>query len=325
MSLATKVRVGVLRGGPSSEHEVSVKSGANVLKNMPDGYYPVDIFLDRAGGWYVNGVAEKPEKVFRRVDVVFNTLHGKFGEDGTVSRLLDSFGVPHTGSKHLASAISMHKGHAKNLLKKRGIKSPYHKIVSKAGADTAAVFELWRTLPNPSIVKPMNSGSSIGVSVAENFAEFQIALEKAFAESDAALVEEFLFGREATCGVIDDFRRQEVYALLPAELSAPAGSRFLDYGGKYGGAIEACHPGRFSVAEKDALQAMARAAHEALGLRHYSRSDFIVTQKRGIYFLETNSLPGLYADAPFCQSLSAVGSSLPEFIGHILKLALNGK
>ncbi len=325
MALSSKIKVGVLRGGPSREHEVSVKTGSHVLKNMPDGFFPVDIFIDKAGMWHVNGVAEKPEKVFRRIDVFWNALHGEFGEDGTLSRMLDSFGVPYTGSGHLPSVFAIHKGHAKAALKRQGVKSPYHKILKESGADKNAILELWRTLPNPAIVKPMNSGSSLGVSVAKTFAEFAAALEKAWSESDSALVEEYLFGREATCGVIDNFRGQNVYALLPAELLPPAGAKFLDYGGKYGGEMKSINPGRFSSAEKEAMQTIARTAHEVLGLRHYSRSDFIVTPKRGIYFLEVNSLPGLYKGAPYADSLEAVGSSLPEFIGHVLRLALNGR
>lgn len=325
MALSSKIKVGVLRGGPSREHEISLKTGSNVLKNMPDGFSPVDIFIDKTGVWYIGGVAQKPEKIFRKVDVLWNALHGEFGEDGALSLMLDSFGVPYTGSGHLASAFAMHKGNAKKMLSRRGIKSPYNKIIKKNSLDKAGILEFWRMMPNPVIVKPMASGSSLGVSVAKNFAEFEIALEKAFSHGDFALVEEFLNGKEATCGVIDGFRGRDTYALLPVELVVPASSRFLDYEGKYGGKTQSIHPGRFSSAEKEALQNMALTVHQILGLRHYSRSDFIITPKRGIYFLEANSLPGLYAGAPFTESVLAVGATFSGFLEHVLRLALDKK
>ena len=115
MALSTKIRVGVLRGGPSSEHEISLRTGVHVLKNLPDKYSPVDIFVDRSGVWHLQGVVTETKRVLRKIDVLFNALHGEYGEDGTLQYMLDAFGVPYTGSKRLASVFAMHKGHAKNF------------------------------------------------------------------------------------------------------------------------------------------------------------------------------------------------------------------
>src|SRR3989338_10043119 len=206
MALTSKTRVGVLRGGPSSEHEISIKTGAFVLKNLPEKYFPVDIFVDKMGVWHVQGVATEPQKVLRKVDVLFNALHGAYGEDGTLQSLLDTFGVFYTGSKRLASAFAMHKGHAKNFLKRHGVKSPYHKILKRDQASKEVVRELFKLAPNPSVVKPVGMGSSIGVSISTRLAEFETAIEKAFSLSDIILIEEYVTGREATCGVVDSFR-----------------------------------------------------------------------------------------------------------------------
>lgn len=325
MSLRSKIRVGVLRGGPSSEHEISVKTGAHVLKNLPDNYEPVDIFIDKSGVWHAQGVAEPPAKVFKKIDVIFNAAHGEYGEDGTVQRLLDTFAVPYTGSGHLGSLLAMHKGHSKNFLKSHGVKSPHHKLLKKEDALRQNLHDLWRAVPNPSIVKPIALGSSIGLSVVKNFQELEPALEKAFAVSPAIMVEEYIAGREATCGVIGSFRGEETYALLPVEFVLPESSTFFDYRAKYGGGTKAIHPGRFSTMEKYEMQNTACRVHKALGLRHYSRSDFIVSPTRGVYFLEVNSLPHLAAGSPFIESLSAVGLSFSGFLEHVLKLALAGK
>ncbi len=325
MALSSKLRVGVLRGGPSFEHEISLKTGAHVLKNLSEKYFPVDIFVDKAGAWHVQGVATEPQKVLRKVDVLWNALHGEYGEDGTLQYTLDAFGTPYTGSKRLASALAMHKTHAKNFLKKYGIKSPYHKILKKEEASREVVRELFKLAPNPSIVKPVGSGSSIGVSVSTRMTEFEAAVEKAFVLSSVILIEEYIKGREATCGVIDAFRGEDIYALLPAEFVHSPGVAFLDYEAKYGEKSRTVYPGRFSQAEKDAIQTAARVAHKVLGLRHYSRSDFIVSPKRGVYFLEVNSLPGLYADAPYVESLRALGVQFSSFLDHVLRLALRGE
>lgn len=317
-----KIRIGILRGGPSSEYEVSLKTGAHVLKNLPEEYESVDIFIDKAGMWHIRGIAEAPEKIFRKVDAVFNALHGEYGEDGGLQRLLDNFAVPYSGSGRVASAFAMHKGHAKNLLKRHGIKTPHSKTVKKSEMGAEKLQEFWKTMSQPSVVKPVALGSSIGVSVARNFLQFEEALGRAFALSPSVLVEEYIPGREATVGVIENFRGEREYALLPVELSLAKGSDFLDYNAKYGGAARAVHPGRFSEGEKRSLAEAAKAAHRALGLRHYSRSDFIVSPSRGVYFLEANSLPGLYEGSPFAGSLQAVGVSFPDFLHHVLSLTL---
>src|SRR3989338_4376109 len=108
MALTSKTRVGVLRGGPSSEHEISLKTGAHVLKNLPENYFPIDIFVDKSGLWHVQGVATEPQKVLRKIDVFFNALHGEHSENGALQRTLDAFGAPYTGSKGLASAFATH-------------------------------------------------------------------------------------------------------------------------------------------------------------------------------------------------------------------------
>jgi len=320
-----KIRVGIVRGGPSSEYEVSLKTGQTVLKHLPEKYIPVDILIDKAGLWHKDGWQTNPEDVFRNVDVVFNALHGEYGEDGKIQQLMDQFSMPYTGSNALASAIGMNKLQSKNIFKENNIKTPAHILFRKdEGSIPDFAKTIFRSFPLPVIIKPVDRGSSVGVSKVLSFAEIVPALEKAFTYSDTVLVEEFIKGREATCGVIDCYRNQDIYSLLPIEIVPPEKS-FFDYESKYNGESKEICPGNFSKEEKQNLQKLAIAVHKALGLRHYSRTDFIVSPKRGIYVLEVNTLPGLTEQSLLPKSLDAIGSNLSHFIDHVIQLAVTKK
>ncbi|MEK9131907.1 MAG: D-alanine--D-alanine ligase [Patescibacteria group bacterium] len=318
-----KTRVAVLSGGPSSEYDVSLKTGRTVLDSLPEEYIGHDIFIDKAGNWHFEGIRREPKDILKKVDVVFNALHGEFGEDGKLQKLLDSFGVPYTGSGALGSAIGMNKVLTKRLCKTHGIKTAHHTVLKQHELTHAKVVELFKTFPMPAIVKPVASGSSVGVSVARTLPELSRALVHAFEYGPEAIIEEYIVGKEATCGVIEHFRGHPLYALMPVEIILPRkDGAVFDYTAKYtGGAKELC-PGSFTPAEKKQIQDAAIAVHKVLGLKHYSRSDFIVHPKRGVYLLEVNTLPGMTRESLFPLALSAVGSSISEFVGHTLKLAL---
>ncbi|MEA2112758.1 MAG: D-alanine--D-alanine ligase [Patescibacteria group bacterium] len=312
-------KIVVLRGGPSSEYDVSLKTGAEILKNLSDDKYDLsDVCITREGDWYCRGVQAKPAEILSRVDVVVNAMHGEYGEDGKVQRILDTFDVPYTGSRSIPSAVAMNKMLAKQEFKKEGIKVPIDVVLKKGDYDVAEVF---RTFPIPAIVKPVNAGSSVGIGLARTAVELQRAIENAFVVSDKILVEEYIDGKEATCGVIDNFRGEEVYTLLPVEIRPKSTNSFFDYDAKYSGESEEICPGNFTNEEKVQIQRLAKQAHQTLGLRHYSRSDFIISPRRGIYLLETNSLPGLTANSLLPKSLNAVGCSLSDFLDHLVELA----
>ncbi|MEO8637290.1 MAG: D-alanine--D-alanine ligase family protein [Candidatus Taylorbacteria bacterium] len=321
----SKIRVGVLRGGPSSEYDVSLKTGGSVLKNMPGKFQTQDILITKDGVWHMAGVRREPHEIFPHVDVVFNALHGEYGEDGKVQQLLEAHSIPFTGSGAFASAIAMNKVLAKEWFLNNGLKTPLHLVVQRGEDRPGRVIEIFKTFPHPSIVKPAGTGSSVGVNIAYSIADLGRALKEALKYSDKALIEEFIPGREATCGVIENWRGMPVSALLPIEIVKPSESKFFDYQAKYGGGSKEICPGNFGREETALIAELAVKAHKALGLRHYSRSDFIVTPRRGIYILETNTLPGLTEESLFPKALHAVGSNLPEFLDHLIMLALEKK
>ncbi|MDE2041252.1 MAG: D-alanine--D-alanine ligase [Patescibacteria group bacterium] len=324
------IRVGVLRGGPSNEYEISLNSGASVLdvlrSSFFDTYEPVDIFIDRNGVWHIGGVAVAPETAIHRFDVAFNALHGAYGEDGKIQHFLEAHQLPFTGTGSLGSAIGMNKVMSKKIFKSHGIPTPYGGEVSSESIRrdvNSLVSELYHSFLMPAVIKPAASGSSVGVTVVKYYDGLAAALVEAARHSDSVIIEEFIPGIEATCGVIEGFRGQEVYALPPIEIR-PA-SHFFDYQAKYSGASHEIVPATFSNALKRQIEELSAKMHRVLGLRHYSRSDFIIHPRRGIYALEANTLPGLTGESLMPKALRAVGSDMPEFIDHLIGLAVAAK
>lgn len=325
--MGVPIKVGILRGGTGHEYEVSLKTGASVLKNLPaEKYRPVDILLSRDGAWHVNGLPVSPEKAVRSVDVIFNALHGKFGEDGQVQQLLEYLAVPYTGSGTVASTLGMDKPRAKEIFKQAGIKVPSGIVLKKkesVQAETVA-YDAFQKISPPWIVKPADSGSSVGLYLARTYPELVQAIDSCFNFSPVILIEEYVRGREATCGVVDGLRGRDQYSLLPIEIVTPTHKNLFDYESKYTGISAEICPGRFSREEKNELERLAAEIHCVLGLRHYSRSDFIISP-RGIYALEVNTLPGLTEESLIPKSLRAAGIPYDHFLDHVISLALKNK
>jgi len=333
------IKIGVIRGGISGEYEVSLASGAQVLSHLrsdflKDKYSAVDIFIDRDGIWYINGIPTTIDKVAQRVDVVINALHGDYGEDGKVQQELEQWNIPYTGSGPFASAIGYNKFLTKQEFSKLGINTPKHILFPSYQDDfdgprgkypERKAREVWERLPPPWIVKPLTGGSSMGVHVCKTFESLVDAFEVGLNEKVSVLVEEFIQGKEATVGVINSFRGKNIYTLPPIEIRIPKTSTFFDNNVKYNGKSQEICPGNFSEKEKSELERLAALIHTGLDLNHYSRSDFIVHPKRGIFALEVNTLPGLTGESLMPKALNAVGSNLPEFIEHIINLALHRK
>lgn len=319
--------VGVLRGGPSSEYDVSLKSGATVLTSLDrEKFEPRDIFIDKAGQWHSHGVAVTPERALKGVDVAVNVIHGEYGEDGQLHQILDPLYVPYTGSRSDVSQLVFNKHLTKEAVKKLGVKVPHGMVINYPKQGQAAIEELARRiftrLPQPSIIKPVIGGSSVGMTIAEDFYTLLAGLEEAFKISPQILIEEFIRGREATVGVIDHFRGQKTYALMPVEIVPPREHKFFSYGAKYSGETIERVPGHFSDGQKQELEAIAKAVHENLGLGHYSRSDFIVS-RRGVYFLEVNNAAavGMTEESLMPKAIKAVGAKLSDFFEHVINLA----
>ncbi len=329
------IRVGVMRGGMSDEYEVSLRTGAQVLEaisRLPqDKYKALDMLVTRNGDWHLNGLPVTLEKLKESVDIVWNALHGGSGEDGTLASFLHRNGIPYTGSHAFPSALAMEKNLAKKKVKMHGIKVPQDYIVNPY--DTASGISIsdyateqagyvFRSAPPPWIVKPVSGGSSLGIVLARTLPELGRAISKALSYGDALIVEEFIEGKEATAGVVEGLRGEELYALVPIEILKDK-KEMYDYFQKYSLSGRTVVGGSFTAREKEMLQVLARSVHQLLGLRHYSRSDFVINPRGEVYFIEVNSLPGLTEHSLVPQALSAVGVSMSQFVEHVLDQAVS--
>lgn len=317
------LRVGVVRGGPSHEYEVSLKSGQAVLEALaefPEKFLPLDILIDREGQWHLAGRPMAPQRLLPQVDVAFLALHGEYGEDGGVQGLLDQLGVPYTGSGRLASAVAFNKALTRVVVQQAGVRTPRGWVLGPDDDPKEKAGYIFRATAPPFAVKPARAGSSVGVSKVWTSAELQDALERAFAVSSQVVIEEWIEGREATVAVLEGWGGQALSALPEVEIVPPQHHAFFDYEAKYSGETQEICPGNFPKEVKETLARMARTVHSHLDLRHFSRSDFIVHPKRGVFFLEVNTLPGLTAQSLFPKAAAAVGLSFPQLVTHLISL-----
>ncbi|MCK9344951.1 MAG: D-alanine--D-alanine ligase [Candidatus Pacebacteria bacterium] len=321
----TKLRVGVMRGGLGSEYHVSLRTGANVISALSgDSKYEVhDILISNMGEWHIDGRPTTPAKLAQHIDVVFNALHGEFGEDGKVQKILENFNIPYTGSTSLASAIGMNKDLAKKYFSAVGIKVPQGLVVARGEEVNEVLARVGAEIRAPYVVKPLAGGSSVGLSLANNEKELVLAIEKALAYSEKALIEEYVRGREVTLGVVDSSGGYGSYSTPPLEILLPEGQLF-DYDQKYKNLSHPVGPARMTDVERRTLEEAALRAHIHLGARHYARYDFILTEE-GPCLLEVNTLPGLTDTSLLPKSLALHGLSLPEFVDYVLTLALRKK
>jgi D-alanine-D-alanine ligase len=327
-----KKRVGVLMGGPSSEHDISLLSGTNVMRALAGRFEVVPIFISANGTWLKGERRDwmSPAEALAHIDVVFNALHGEYGEDGTVQQILDHAGMPYTGSTALASAIAMNKEMSQKILESHGIRMPRSIVLGPSNIDTRTVLAF--SAP-PWIVKPRSRGSSLGVSKVHTQAELIEAFKKALKYDTHMIVQEFIPGREITCGVLESAgertQGKTITALAPVEIIPPADAPFFDYQVKYNGKTREVCPAEFYGAMLAKIQETAIKAHEALGLRHYSRTDMIIKPASAtrrapeIYVLEVNTLPGLTSESLFPRAARHVGLELPDLVSHLVGLALS--
>ena len=343
------MKIVVLCGGLSMERNVSVTSGTLIckaLRKLGHQAVLVDLFYgleDYEGDWthifeqlpeiqdaQVGSMAPDLKQVAaarkwksnskvglhvlelcRMADVVFLGLHGTCGEDGRIQATLDLLGVPYTGSGALGSALAMDKNLTKMIVAQLGVKTPEWKIVSYAEADIPSICAETAV---PVVVKPVDSGSSIGVAIAKTREELESALREN-AALGRVMLEEYIKGREIDVGVLDG------EALPSIEIIPKKG--FYDYANKYqaGAALEIC-PSEIDPALEKRLGEMTVRIHNALGLSGYSRSDFKLDAAGEIYFLEINTLPGMTPTSLMPQEAAAAGVSYEELCRRVIEIAL---
>lgn len=297
----TKPKIGVLLGGLSSEREVSLRTGEAVLAALLSrGHRAVPIYVDRDVD-----VALRQE----RIDVAFVGLHGRLGEDGCVQGLLETLGIPYTGSDVLASALAMHKGKAKELFRLHNLPTPAYYTVTADHAEE--LLDVHGDFGFPCVVKPIREGSSVGISICRDEGELRAAVERALRFDDELLVERFIAGREVSVAVLED------RAIGAVEIAPRSG--FYDYGAKYTkGATDYFVPPRVSPERYRGLLAQATRAHAALGCRGATRVDLILSESGNEFVLEVNTLPGMTPTSLLPKIAEHAGISFADLCEMIL-------
>ena len=297
--------IGVLQGGVSSERDISLLSGEQVMCSLKRSHI-------KAVGIEVNTCDERAFReliVKSNIDAAFIALHGEFGEDGTVQGILDDMSIPYTGSGEAASYNSMDKIISKGIFQKTGVPTPRFFAFTKNGGIPVKGFSY------PFVVKPYSGGSSIGITIVKEKRRLGEALEHAFSSGEKALIEEYIEGREYTVGILDEIFLGVVEILPKTE--------YYDFSAKYTeGMVEFIAPAQLSHKLYRTLQEIALRAHSVLGCCGFSRVDMRLTKDNIPFVLEVNSIPGLTSHSLLPLSAKCCGINFDELIKIMLELSL---
>jgi D-alanine-D-alanine ligase len=323
--MAPRIRVAVLAGGRSSEHEISLDSARSVLEALdPDRYDVVTVAIGRDGRWELGSgdgsVAETlpvPAKnapaTLGAVDVVLPILHGPFGEDGTVQGLLELAGVAYVGAGVTASALCMDKDLFKKVMRESGIRVA-RSVTLRSGDEVANPFGF------PVFVKPARLGSSVGITKAHDAAELRAGVELAFEHDEKILIEEFLEGIEVEVGVLGNL---DPIASLPGEI-VPLGHEWYDYSSKYdeGGMDLIIPPERISEETIERVQKTAVDAFRVTDCEGMARVDCFVVGDGDVVVNELNTIPGFTSTSVYGKLFDASGIAYPELLQRLIELAV---
>ncbi len=351
-----KTKVCVIFGGVSNEHEVSLMSAKSIIDNIPaDKYDVVKVGITKKGRWlFFPGSTdeiisdtwhEHPDNVpclispdratkglikfdgtniiVEKIDVVFPVLHGKNGEDGTLQGLLELSGIPYCGCGVIASALCMDKMHANMAFDKAGIphcKWDYMMDWEMDNFDSIA-DKMGNKFGYPIFVKPANSGSSVGISKAENRDELKDAVSLALAHDNKVIFEEFVEGHEVECAVLGNC--PDLIASEVGEIGASA--KFYDYDDKYkNGTSKTFIPASLPEETRNKIREIAKKAFTVVDCKGLSRVDFFVTNDNRILLNEINTLPGFTKISMYPQLMQHTGMSYSDLVDNIIQLALKG-
>lgn len=327
------MKVGVIYGGMSTEHDVSMMSGKNVLENLDKKKYDIiPIYIDKNGKWYINNKEIKNivDKL-KEMDVIFPVLHGLYGEDGTIQGMLELLTIPYVGCDIISSSMCMDKVYTKCVLQKANIKQAKYIYIKNENTYVNEEFEEMKLendeivklveekLQFPVFVKPSNSGSSVGVTKASNGPELIKAIEKACVYDKKVLVEEAIVGKEVECAVLgnDNPKASTVGEILSAE-------EFYTYDAKYNNAESKTRiPAQISEEKIEEIRRTAVKAFKAMDCKGLARVDFFVKNDTNeVYINEINTMPGFTEISMYPKLWGYMGLEYSELLDELINLAI---
>jgi D-alanine-D-alanine ligase len=307
-----KLKIAVLCGGQSSEHEISLASGEHVFEALDRDKFNPDLVI-----WERSDTPPLSMERFKCFDVVFIAMHGPFGEDGTVQAFLERGGVSYTGSGVSASRLGMDKVASKLIFQTTGVPTPDYRVVREIRQGLGASGEVGF----PCVIKPSAQGSSVGVSIVRREKDFAKAFDKAVRFDGRAIIERYIRGREFSCGVLGN--RNPV--ALPLVEVAPK-TRFFSYEAKYNpGMVEEVVPAQLGKGIASKMQQLAIRVYQTLGCRGFGRVDMILSENKNPYILEMNTIPGMTEESLLPKEAMAAGIGFSHLVERIINFALEWK
>lgn len=309
-----RTRVAVLYGGPSSEHEVSILSAQNILEHIDKELFSVvEILISKEGLLRIGDEFLETEEAIKKIkdlcDIVYPVLHGTFGEDGKLQKMLEDENIPFVGSGSESSRIAIDKSKANELFESFGLSVPGSQIVSSENFDIRISF--------PIIIKPVSEGSSVGLYKCNDTKEYDDVKGEIFSKYPEMLAQEFVTGRELTCGVLEIDGKPVALPLSEIILNK---SGIFDYKTKYtSGECTEVTPADLEPEIAKRIQTISLRCHEILGCKNISRTDVILSEKGTIFVLETNTLPGMTKTSFIPQQALAHGLSMKSLVSILLK------
>src|SRR5471032_653677 len=311
-----RLRVAVVYGGRTGEHEVSIRSAKAIMAGMdPAKYEIIEYFIDQQGKWAPAPIQPEPG-AHPGIDVVFPVLHGTFGEDGTMQGLLELAGLPYVGAGVMASAVSMDKEMMKRVCKERMLPVVEYVTVPR---ECTTILDVCKSLPFPMFVKPANLGSSVGISKAHDEKELEAASALAAQFDRKVIVERGIQGRELECAVLGN---EAPIASLPCEI-LPS-KEFYDYEDKYLLDQAQFHlPADLSAEQTAELRRLAVECYRAVGCEGMARVDFLLESATGkLYLNEINTIPGFTSISMYPKMWEQSGISFSALLDRLIELAL---
>jgi D-alanine-D-alanine ligase len=311
-----KLRVAVVYGGRSGEHEVSIRSAKAILAGMDtEKYEKIEYFIDKEGKWSPHAIGPEPG-AHPEIDVVFPVLHGTFGEDGTIQGLFELADLPYVGAGVLGSSVSMDKEMMKRVCAERMLPVVDYVTVTREKAD---IGQICTRLPFPMFVKPANLGSSVGISKAHDEAELKAAVALAAQYDRKVIVERGIIGRELECAVLGN---DDPIASLPCEILPSR--EFYDYDDKYllDRAVTKL-PADLPEEKTEELRRLAVECYRAVECEGMARVDFLLEESTGkLYINEINTIPGFTSISMYPKMWEQSGLSFSGLVDRLIELAL---
>lgn len=346
-----KLKLGVVFGGKSTEHDVSIVSGTSIIKNLNKGKYEIyPIFIDKDGTWFETNKIENALKIgekinlnkkieniseyLKNLDVIFPALHGLGGEDGSIQGMFELLGIPYVGPQILGSSICMDKVYSKIIFEKANIMQAEYVYIKKNKEKYTYIYEdfseeilgiekiiekICKKIKFPMFIKPSNSGSSVGINKAHNMDELKEFIEYASKFDNKILIEENIIGKEIECAVLGN---EEVEASMLGEI-IPA-DEFYSFDAKYiNKESNTIMPARLSEKITRKIQELAKKAYKATDCKGLARVDFFVNEKEEkIYVNEINTLPGFTEISMYPKLWEKTGLSYQDLLDKLINLAI---